>query len=143
MKLQHFCIIFLIVILPFSIIARNTTREYMLTLRDQTRLNNVIDNATQDALDMIVELNDEFQSLYFAQQFNITQSVAKEAVKSFFQTLAINYNMPYIEGKTESYFSTYVPAIVLIGYDGFYIYSVDETASGIYAYKMSTKIPYA
>lgn len=143
MKLQHFCIIFLIVILPFSIIARNTTREYMLTLRDQTRLNNVIDNATQDALDMIVELNDEFQSLYFAQQFNITQSVAKEAVKSFFQTLAINYNMPYIEGKTESYFSTYVPAIVLIGYDGFYIYSVDETASGIYAYQMSPKIPYA
>ena len=72
MKLQHFCIIFLIIILPFSIMARNTTREYMLTLRDQTRLNNVIDNATQDALDMIVELNDEFQSLYFAQQFNIS-----------------------------------------------------------------------
>ncbi len=142
MKLQHFCIIFLIIILPFSIMARNTTREYMLTLRDQTRLNNVIDNATQDALDMIVELNDEFQSMYFAQQFNITQSVAKEAVKSFFQTLAINYNMPYIEGETESYFSTYVPAIVLIGYDGFYIYSMNETGAG-FAYQMSPKIPYA
>lgn len=142
MKLQHFCIIFLIIILPFSIMARNTTREYMLTLRDQTRLNNVIDNATQDALDMIVELNDEFQSLYFAQQFNITQSVAREAIKSFFQTLAINYNMPYIEGETEAYFSTYVPAIVLIGYDGFYIYSMDETPSGFTA-QLSPKIPYA
>ncbi len=142
MKLQHFCIIFLIIILPFSIMARNTTREYMLTLRDQTRLNNVIDNATQDALDMIVELNDEFQSMYFAQQFNVTQSVAKEAVKSFFQTLAINYNMPYIEGDTEAYFSTYVPAIVIIGYDGFYVYSINEVG-GAYAYQMSPKIPYS
>lgn len=142
MKLQHFCIIFLIIILPFSIMARNTTREYMLTLRDQTRLNNVIDNATQDALDMIVELNDEFQSIYFEQQFNITQNVAKEAIKSFFQTLAINYNMPYIEGETEAYFSTYVPAIVLVGYDGFYIYSMDETTSG-FAPQLSPKIPYA
>ena len=141
MKIQHFIIIFLILILPFSIICRNTMTNYKLMLRDQVRLNNVIDSATQDALDMLIELNDEFQMLYFNERFNITQELAKESVKSFFQTLAINFNMPYRGEETESYFSIYVPAIVIVSYDGFFIYSVDESASG-YAYKMSPKIPY-
>lgn len=142
MKLQHFAIIFLIVILPFSIICRNTMNNYSLMLKDQVRLNNVIDAATQDALDMLVELNDEFQVLYFDQRFDITQSLAEESVKSFFKTMAISFNMPYIEGSTQSYFSMYIPAIVIVAYDGFFIYSVNET-NGTYAYQMSPKIPYA
>ena len=142
LKLQHFCIWFLILILPFSILARNKTEEYMLTLRDQVRLNNVIDNATQDAIQMLIDLNDEFQTISFGNEFNVTQDMAKEAIKSFFQTLAINYNMPYIEGDTEAYFSMYVPAIVVVAYDGFFVYSVNETGSG-YAYTLSPKIPYA
>ena len=112
MKLQHFTIIFLIIILPFSIICRSTMTNYSLMLKDQVRLNNVVDAATQDALDMLVELNDEFQMLFFNERFDITQALAKESVKSFFQTLAINFNMPYVPGNTESYFSMYIPAIL-------------------------------
>lgn len=142
MKLQHYAIVFLIIILPFSVMCRSKMTNYSLMLKDQVRLNNVIDSATQDSLDMLVELNDEFQMMYSNQRFNITQTLAKESVKSFFRTMAINFNMPYIDGNTESYFSMYVPAIVIIGYDGFFIYSVDESPTG-YAYQMSNKIPYA
>ncbi len=142
MKLQHFCIWFLIVIMPFSILARNTTREYMLALRDQTRLNGVIDNATQDAVEMLIELNDEFQTVSFGTEFNVTYNIASEAVKSFFQTLAINFNMPYVEGETEAYFSMYVPAIVIVGYDGFFVYSVTEFNDS-FEPRLSPKIPYA
>ena len=126
MKLSHFCVIFLIIILPFSIICRNNVNEYFMVQKDEVRLNNVIDIATQDALDTLVELNDEFQMLYFNQRFDITQSLVEESVKSFFQTLAVNFNMPYIQGKTENYFSTYIPAIVVVAYDGFFVYSVDD-----------------
>ena len=143
MKLQHFAIIFLIIILPFSIICRSKMSNYAMTLKDQVRLNNVVDAATQDALDMLVELNDEFQMLYFNERFDITQQLAEQSVKSFFQTLSTNFNMPYIDGKTEAYFSMYIPAIVIVAYDGFFIYSVDESTSGTYAYQMSPKIPYA
>ena len=151
MKLQHFAIIFIIIILPFSIICRNKMSNYGMTLKDQVRLNNVVDAATQDALDMLVELNDEFQMMSIdnssdlgksKNRFNITQQLAAQSVKSFFQTFAINFNMPYIEGKTESYFSMYVPAIVIVAYDGFFIYSVDESGDN-FAYQMSPKIPYA
>lgn len=143
MKLQHFAIIFLIIILPFSIICRNTMSNYGMTLKDQVRLNNTIDAATQDALDTLVELNDEFQMLYFNERFDITQQLAEQSVKSFFQTMSINFNMPYVPGQTESYFSMYIPAIVIVAYDGFFIYSVDEAGDGTYAYQMSPKIPYA
>lgn len=151
MKLQHFAIIFIIIILPFSIICRNKMSNYGMTLKDQVRLNNVVDAATQDALDMLVELNDEFQMMSIdnssdlgksKNRFNITQQLAAQSVKSFFQTFAINFNMPYVEGKTESYFSMYVPAIVIVAYDGFFIYSVDESGDN-FAYQMSPKIPYA
>lgn len=150
MKLQHFAIIFIIIILPFSIICRSKMANYGMTLKDQVRLNNVVDAATQDALDMLVELNDEFQMMSYGDdssdtknRFNITQELAMQSVKSFFQTMSINFNMPYIPEKTESYFSMYIPAIVIVAYDGFFIYSVDETIGGTYAYQMSPKIPYA
>ena len=142
MKLQHFCIWFLIVMMPFSILARNTTHEYMLTLRDQVRLNGVIDNATQDAVEMLIELNDEFQTVSFGTEFNVTYNIASEAIKAFFQTLAINFNMPYVEGETELYFSMYVPAIVIVGYDGFFVYSVSESGDTFHP-RLSPKIPYA
>lgn len=131
MKLSHFTIIFLIIILPFSIISRATMRDYFNTLKDEVRLNNVIDIATQDALETLVELNDEFQMLYFDERIDITKELALEAVRTYFQTLAINFNIPYIEGYTENYFSSYVPAIVIIAYDGFFIYSVDDTRKRI------------
>lgn len=143
MKLSHYTIIFVIIILPFSFICRNTINEYFLTLKDQVRLNNVIDTATQDALETLIELNDEFQMLYLNERFDVTEVLAKESIKTFFKTLAINFNMPYIEGYTESYFSMYIPAIVVIGYDGFFIYSVDDSGTGTYAYQLSPKIPYA
>lgn len=143
MKLSHYTIIFIILILPYSVMARNNMKDYFLTLKDEVRLNNVIDIATQDALDTLIDLNDEFQILYVNTTFDVNQSLAQEAVKSFFQTLAVNFNMPYIYGKTESYFSMYVPAIVIVGYDGFFIYSVDETSTGGFAYQMSPKIPFS
>ena len=150
MKLQHYVIIFVILILPFSVISRNNMKEYFLTLKDEVRLNNVIDNATQDALETLIDLNDEFQMMYADTRFDVNQTLAKEAVKSFFHTLAANFNMPYIDRndelsltKTETYFSMYVPAIIIVGYDGFFIYSVDESSTGGFAYQMSPKIPYS
>lgn len=150
MKLQHFAIIFIIIILPFSIICRSKMANYGMTLKDQVRLNNVVDAATQDALDMLVELNDEFQMMSYGDdssdtknRFNITQELAMQSVKSFFRTMAINFNMPFVSGDSEAYFSTYIPAIVIVGYDGFFIYSIDENENGKYVYQMSPKIPYA
>ena len=59
MKIQHWAIIFIIIILPFSIICRNTISKKNLLLRDETRINNIIDNATYDAVSQIIEISEE------------------------------------------------------------------------------------
>lgn len=55
MKLIHWAVIFVIVILPFSLICRNNINNRFLALKDEVRINNAIDTATQDAADLLAE----------------------------------------------------------------------------------------
>ena len=113
-------------------------------LNEQTRINNALDTATSDAVDTLIELNDEFYALYDGKTLDVTPAIAKEGIKSFFKTLAVNNTLPFTadENYAENYFSPYIPAIVIVAYDGFYIYSVEDDG-GEYKYVLSPKIPYA
>ena len=55
MKLIHWAVIFVIVILPFSLICRNNINNRFMALKDEVRINNAIDTATQDAADLLAE----------------------------------------------------------------------------------------
>lgn len=144
MKIQHYAIIFIIIILPFSIICKNKVDKKIDVLSEQTRINNALDTATSDAVDTLIELNDEFYALSDGKTIDVTPTIAKEGIKSFFNTLAVNYTLPFTadEKYAENYFSPYIPAIVVVAYDGFYIYSIEENG-GTYEYVLSPKIPYA
>lgn len=144
MKIQHYAIIFIIIILPFSIICKNKVDKKIDVLNEQTRINNALDTATSDAVDTLIELNDEFYALSDGKTIDVTPTIAKEGIKSFFNTLAVNYTLPFTadEKYAENYFSPYIPAIVVVAYDGFYIYSIEENG-GTYEYVLSPKIPYA
>ena len=144
MKIQHYAIIFIIIILPFSIICKNKVDKKIDVLIEQTRINNALDTATSDAVDTLIELNDEFYALSDGKTIDVTPTIAKEGIKSFFNTLAVNYTLPFTadEKYAENYFSPYIPAIVVVAYDGFYIYSIEENG-GTYEYVLSPKIPYA
>lgn len=144
MKIQHYAIIFIIIILPFSIICKNKVDKKIDVLSEQTRINNALDTATSDAVDTLIELNDEFYALYDGKTLDVTPAIAKEGIKSFFNTLAVNNTLPFTadENYAENYFSPYIPAIVVVAYDGFYIYSVEDDG-GEYKYVLSPKIPYA
>ena len=144
MKIQHYAIIFIIIILPFSIICKNKVDKKIDVLIEQTRINNALDTATSDAVDTLIDLNDEFYALSDGKTIDVTPTIAKEGIKSFFNTLAVNYTLPFTadEKYAENYFSPYIPAIVVVAYDGFYIYSIEENG-GTYEYVLSPKIPYA
>lgn len=139
MKIQHWAIIFIIIILPISIISRNVISKKNLLLRDETRYNNVIDNATYDAVSQILEISEE---LGYGADIPMTEAVLDAAIDRFFNTLCVNFNLPFNRENAEAYFCQYIPAIVIVGYDGLYVYSYDSTASG-YDFKLKPKIPYA
>lgn len=139
MKIQHWAIIFIIIILPFSIICRNIITKKNLLLRDETRINNIVDNATYDAVSQIVEVAEE---LGYGKNIPMTYGVADAAIDRFFNTLSVNFNLPIGREKAEAYFSRYIPAIVIVGYDGLYVYSYEQTNKG-YEFTLKPKIPYA
>lgn len=144
MKIQHYAIIFIIIILPFSIICKSRINNKIDVLNNETRINNALDTATMDAIDTLIDLNNEYYAMYEGQTIDITPTIAKEGIKTFFQSLSINNNLPFVTGEdfAENYFSPYIPAIIIVAYDGFYVYSVEESG-GIYQYVLSPKIPYA
>ena len=139
MKIQHWAIICIIIVLPISIICRNVISKKNLLLRDETRYNNIVDNATYDAISQIVEVSEE---LGYGKNIPITHAVADAAVDRFFNTLCVNFNMPIGRELAESYFCQYIPAIIIVGYDGLYVYSYEPNSEG-YEYVLKPKIPYA
>ena len=145
MKIQHYAIIFIIIILPFSIICKTRITNKIDVLNNETRINNALDVATMDAVDTLIDLNNEYYALYEGQTIDITPTIAKEGLKTFFQSFSVNNNLPFVKDDTlaESYFSAYIPAIIVVAYDGFYIYSVEDKPGGTFGYVLSPKIPYA
>ena len=146
MKIQHWAIIFIIIILPFSVIARNTIQKKAALLKDETKYNNIVDNATYDAVNQLMELSNLDME---GKNLPISRGVANATIDRFFNTLAVNFNLPIIKSSTDdsissakSYFAQYIPAIVIVGYDGLYVYSYEENDKG-YEYVLKPKIPYA
>lgn len=139
MKIQHYAIIFIIIILPFSIICKTKMNNKVDALNDETRINNAIDTATLDATERLIELNNEYYNLSEGQVIKVTPAVAQNAIDVFFESLSVNFNLPFVEGDfNKDYFSPYIPAIIVVAYDGFYIYSVENGK-----YVLSPKIPYS
>lgn len=156
MKILHWAWILIAIILPISIVCRVNVNARYSALKDEVRINNAIDTATNDAIDQIITANGagfDYDS-EFGDVINITPALAQEAINTFFTTMGTNYNLPFrssdkvsvyghsTDSYIQNYFSTYIPAVVVVAYDGFYIYGQQQDDTGYYGYKLSTKIPY-
>ena len=139
MKIQHWAIIFLIIMIPFSIVCRNVINNKILLLKDETRYNNIIDNASFDAVAQLKEFDNEFG---MGKNIPLTASIMDACIDRFFNTLCVNFNLPANRQTAEAYFCRYIPAIIIIGYDGLYVYSCETTANG-FEFKLKPKIPYS
>lgn len=154
MKILHWAFVLIAIILPISLICRNTVNSRFAALKDEVRINNAIDVATHDAIDQIISVSGFDFSNEFGGVIDITPDLAQETVDTFFHTLAVNYNIPHkISDSTrqvgdaslsyiKNYFASYVPAVLVIAYDGFYIYSQTLVDDEYYTYQLSSKIPY-
>ena len=153
MKVLHWAFVLVAIVLPFSIVCKSNINSRFAALKDEVRINNAVDTATKDAIDQIIAVSGFDYDDEFGEVINITPALAQETINTFFHTLAVNYNIPYkisdmttLDDKSsdsyiKNYFAPYVPAIVVLAYDGFYVYS-QENHSGTYEYELSSKIPY-
>lgn len=117
MKIQSLAVIFIIIILPISLVISSYTQNRVETLRLQTTYDSKLNDSTHDALKA-------YQLNSFASE---TSTIIDEKIRdinasanTFFNSLASNFATL---GYTKSTLQNYVPALVYTMYDGYYIYS--------------------
>jgi hypothetical protein len=145
MKITKLIIIFVLIMFPIFI-ANNINLEHnRQNLITEMRYNRAIDTAVQDAARaLITNASQQKETNY---EFKKKLRINKEAgVQTFFNTMYMNFgvfNDPVGQGVIDSY----VPVVVVVGYDGYYFYSkgpyTNATGQTEYKHVWSPKKPYA
>lgn len=117
MKVQDLAIIFIIIILPISLVIETYTQYQIKTINTQTLYDNKLTSATYDAIrafqiNTTTSATSELTNSK-ARDLEASISTFRNSIKS---TFALN-------GYSNDAVDRYVPALVYTLYDGFYIYS--------------------
>lgn len=116
MKLQNLAVIFIIIILPISLILTSYVKSNVRTLDLQTTYDTKLNTATADAL-IAFQMN-----TMGADRSDIANSklrYVEAAANTFYDAMATNFDM---SGYNKDILKEYVPALVFTMYDGYYIY---------------------
>ncbi len=129
MKLQHLAVIFVLIILPISIIISSYIQNQIDAITLQTSYNSNLISATYDAIKafQINTTNNKYSSISDSKIRDI-----EAAISTFYNSL--NTSMSSYALSTSD-LEAYTPAILFTLYDGYYIYSsydnvYSETAEG-------------
>lgn len=145
MKITKFTILFTLIMLPFFVINNINVDQNRKNLILELRYNRVIDTATQDAAKALITnaMQTEESQYESLKRVRINK---EEAVQTFFNTLYLNFGV-FDDPVGQGVIQTYVPVIVIVGYDGYYVYYmdeyVDENGEKVLKHVWSPKKPYA
>ena len=117
MKIQNLAIIFIIIILPISIVLSSYTKNRVKTISIQSNYDSKLNDATHDAI-KAYQLNSFQNDTAYLSNSKIRDIEA--SVNTFFNSLSTNFSTL---GYTKETLQNYVPAIVYTMYDGYYIYT--------------------
>lgn len=117
MKIQSLAIMFIILILPISLVLSSYIQTRIETIRIQADYDTRLNNATYDALKayQINSLNSDTSDYTNSKMRDI-----KASANTFFNVLSSTFNTL---GYTKETLQNFVPALVYTMYDGYYIYS--------------------
>lgn len=121
MKIQSLAIIFIIIILPISLVLTSYTHNRVSTINMQTRYDSKLNDATYDAL-KAYQLN-SFNGTDTSVYTNAKIRDIKASANTFFNSMSSAFGEL---GYTKTTLQNYVPALVYTMYDGYYIYSPYE-----------------
>lgn len=117
MKLQHFAVIFIIIILPISFLLSSFWQTKIEEINLQTEYNSRISDATYDGVKAFeLNTNNENQALSIKQK----EKEVEYAIEIFYKTLANRFSS---NGMDSDSLKDYTPVILFNLYDGFFIQS--------------------
>lgn len=121
MKLSNLSIIFIIIMLPLSVVLSTYMQLQIDVLLAKENYSTKLLDSTYDGI-----LSFEINSLSIdAAEGQSVKSYVSNAINTFFNTMSINMGK---SGASNINVQTYVPAILFTTYDGYYIYSPVKTS---------------
>ncbi|MCD1261341.1 hypothetical protein B5M42_021300 [Paenibacillus athensensis] len=124
MKWIEWALVGAMIFLPFATVNQLETDMQRKTLLTELRYNTALDTAVDDAARMLVVSNDQGREAQYESAKRIALN-KDEAIAAFYQTLYANFGVAD-DPVSQGVLSRYIPAVVVIGYDGFYVYAEDE-----------------
>lgn len=117
MKIQHLAVIFVIIIMPISLVMTQYIQNQIDTINLQTTYTKNLNSATHDALKafQLNTVNNKYSSLSDSKIRDIEASI-----NTFYNSLGASMEIN-VSSKDE--LATFVPAILFTLYDGYYIHS--------------------
>lgn len=134
MKLQHLAIIFVIIMLPISMVISEYVQTQIDTISLQTQYNSKLQTATYDAIKafQLNTLNNKYSSVSDSKIRDIEASIS-----TFYNSLGTELGA---SGYDKESLQQFIPAIVYTMYDGYYIYgkyyndTIDDYQYGLRPY---------
>lgn len=124
MRWIEWAIVGALLFLPFATINRIETDELRRTLLTELRYDAALDAAVDDAASQLTGNASQQQEAQYGSDKRVSLS-KDDAIAAFYRTLDAGFGVsddPVAQGTLHRY----IPAIVIVGYDGFYVYSEQE-----------------
>ncbi|MCU6711496.1 hypothetical protein M6D81_22625 [Paenibacillus sp. J5C_2022] len=124
MKWIEWAIVGVLLFVPFATINQIETKTLRHIQLTELRYDAALDAAVDDAASMLVLNANQRQEAEYASAKRVALN-KEEALEVFFRTLNAGFGVagdPVAQGVLHRY----VPVIVIVGYDGFYVYAEDE-----------------
>ena len=133
MKIQELGIIFIIIILPMSLILSVYTQFQIETLNLQTQYDSKLTSATYDAIKAF-QLNTANSTMSDISNSKIRDIEA--SINTFKKSLMSTFGL---NGYTDEDLNSFIPALVYTMYDGLYIYTPYENTNYLYKVKRDSE----
>lgn len=138
MKLQHLTIIFVIIIVPISLVLSVYVNNHIKTIEYQNEYNTSLINATYDGVKAF-QLNTA-NNMYSTISNSKIRDI-EAAIEVFYTSLGVNFGS---QGYTSEELKSFTPALLFTLYDGYYIYSnYYDTELATYKYGLKPFIYYS
>lgn len=135
MKLQYIAVIFIIIIVPISLVLSEYLNVQIRTINNQTFYAKQLNDATYDTIKAF-----QFNTVHnrYSSVANSKLRDIKAATNTFFNTLGTTLT------RSREDLQEYVPALAFTLYEGYYIYSRNrKTAEEEYSYELKPYIYYS
>ncbi len=124
MKMINWAIVGVLILFPFYIVNQTETQMQRKTMITELRYDAALDAAVDDAARALIMNVDPGREAQYDSLKRVRVN-KEEAIDTFYRTLYMNFGIAD-DPVSQGVLNRYIPAVVIIGYDGFYVYAEEE-----------------